>query len=121
MYLMIIKADMYTDMAGEVQQRERLIKAARGLIYDRNGKYNLEGVKIDEDYRRYYPYGSLASKVMGFTGSDNQGILELEAKYDSYMMGIDGRILTLTDAKGIEDEDALEVREEPNQGNNSNG
>ena len=79
--------------------------------------YNLDGVKIDEDYKRYYPYGKLASKVLGFTGSDNQGIVGLEVKYDSYLKGVNGMIMTPTDARGIEDEDALETRIEPKPGN----
>lgn len=78
--------------------------------------YELAGVKIDEDYKRYYPYGSLASKVIGFTGGDNQGIIGLEVKYDSYMQGINGKILTLTDARGVEIENAGERRSEPVEG-----
>lgn len=78
--------------------------------------YELEGVKIDEDYKRYYPYGSLASKVIGFTGGDNQGIIGLEVKYDTYMQGQNGKILTLTDARGVEIENAGERRSEPVEG-----
>ena len=66
-------------------------------------KAGLNGVKVDEDYKRYYPYDTLASKVFGFTGSDNQGIVGLEAKYDVYLAGNNGRILTLTDAWGYRD------------------
>lgn len=62
----------------------------------------LSGVKVDEDYKRYYPYGSLASKVLGFTGADNQGIIGLEVKYERYLKGRDGLILTTSDAKGTE-------------------
>lgn len=166
----------------DVEQRERSIKAARGVIYDRNGvvladnqpvctisviysqvtepekvirllseKLSMEeeevrskvekvssrekiksnvpknvadeireasfsGVKVDEDYRRYYPYGRLASRVLGFTGADNQGILGLESRYDSVLKGTDGTILTLTDFQGVEIESAAEERIEPVQG-----
>ena len=79
--------------------------------------YGLAGIKVDEDYKRYYPYETLASKVLGFTGADNQGILGLEVKYDSYMQGTNGKILTLTDARGIEIENAGETRMEPVNGN----
>ncbi|MCI8370990.1 MAG: peptidoglycan glycosyltransferase [Lachnospiraceae bacterium] len=81
-------------------------------------KYGLEGVKIDEDYKRYYPFESLASKVLGFTGGDNQGIIGLEVKYDKYLSGSSGKILTLTDARGVEIEAAVEERLEPVNGNN---
>lgn len=78
--------------------------------------YGLSGVKVDEDYKRYYPYGTLASKVLGFTGADNQGILGLEVKYDEYLQGTNGKILSLTDARGIEIENAGESRLEPVNG-----
>lgn len=78
--------------------------------------YEISGVKVDEDYKRYYPYGTLASKVLGFTGADNQGILGLEVKYDEYLQGTNGKILTLTDARGIEIENAGESRLEPVNG-----
>ena len=78
---------------------------------------DLAGVKVDEDYKRYYPYGDLASKVLGFTGGDNQGIIGLEVKYEEYLTGQKGQILTLTDAKGIEQEGMGEKREEPVAGN----
>lgn len=84
---------------------------------DRIRAYGLDGVKVDEDYKRYYPYDTLASKVLGFTGADNQGIVGLEVKYDEYMQGINGKILTLTDARGIEIENAGETRLEPVNGN----
>ena len=80
---------------------------------DRIRQHNLAGVKVDEDYKRYYPYDSMASKVLGFTGADNQGIIGLEVKYESYLKGRDGVILTLTDAKGVELESAAEDRVEP--------
>ena len=86
-------------------------------IGDKIREYNLDGVKVDEDYKRYYPYNTLASKVLGFTGSDNQGIIGLEVYYEEYLKGIDGRILTLTDAAGIEVDDAAEDRIEPIAGN----
>lgn len=182
-YFMIFVTDRYAERAKELHERERSIKAERGMIYDRNGvviadnkpvctisvihnqitdpekviaklseilamdeaavrkrveKYssierikanvpketadairdlNLDGVMVDEDYKRFYPYGSLASKVLGFTGSDNQGIIGLEVEYDSYLQGIPGKILTLTTAHGLEIENAAENREEPVGGN----
>lgn len=182
-YLMVYQSEYYTEMASQLHQRERYIKAARGNIYDASGtlvaanrtvctisvihnqiqdeekvvstlaqmldleeaevqkkveKYSareiiktnvdkeigdqirlcqLSGVKVDEDYKRYYPYGSLASKVLGFTGSDNQGIIGLEVKYEEYLKGTDGLILTLTDARGVEIDQAAEERIEPVAGN----
>ena len=80
-------------------------------------EYDLNGVKVDEDYKRYYPYGKLASKVLGFTGGDNQGIIGLEVKYEDYLKGTDGTILTVTDAGGVEIEEAGENRVEPVDGN----
>ena len=74
--------------------------------------YNLEGVKVDEDYKRYYPYDDLASKVLGFTGGDNQGIIGLEVKYEEYLKGQEGLILTVTDARGVEIDAAGEKRVE---------
>lgn len=85
---------------------------------DKIRSYNLAGVKVDEDYKRYYPYDSLASKVLGFTGGDNQGIIGLEVKYEEYLKGINGKILTLTDARGVEIENAGERRAEPVDGYN---
>ena len=79
--------------------------------------YKLEGVKVDEDYKRYYPYGELASKVLGFTGGDNQGIIGLEVKYEEYLKGEEGTILTVTDARGVEIDEAGEERVEPLIGN----
>ena len=78
--------------------------------------YNLAGVKVDEDYKRYYPYGELASKVLGFTGGDNQGIIGLEVKYEEYLKGEEGTILTVTDARGVEIDEAGEERIEPQPG-----
>ena len=85
---------------------------------DRIREYNYSGVKVDEDYKRYYPYSKLCSKVLGFTGSDNQGILGLEAKYDVYLSGTPGQILTLTDAWGVEVKNGNEERDEPEKGSN---
>ena len=182
-YLMIFESAYYQQLAKDLHERERSIKAARGRIIDRNGtiladnrtvctisvihsqvkepeqiiqmlteelglseewvrkrvekvssieriqsnvekeigdrirNYGYEGVKVDEDFKRYYPYGELASKVLGFTGSDNQGIIGLEVKYEDYLQGIPGRILTLTDARGVEIENAKENRVEPVAGN----
>lgn len=79
-------------------------------------KLNLKGVKIDEDYKRFYPYDELASKVIGFTGADNQGIIGLEVKYDELLKGKSGTIFTLTDAVGVELPDEVERREEPVSG-----
>ncbi len=183
MYLMIVKAPYYQELADDLHEREREIKAARGEIIDRNGvvlaenetvctisvihsqitdfetvatvladnlelerdavmemiqkntsmeriesnvsleigdairEENLDGVKVDEDYKRYYPYGDLASKVLGFTGSDNQGIIGLEVEYEEYLEGINGTILTTTDATGIELDGIAEERIEPIAGN----
>lgn len=75
--------------------------------------YNLDGVKVDEDYKRYYPYDTLASKVLGFTGGDNQGIIGLEVKYEEFLKGTEGTILTVTDARGVEISEAGEERVEP--------
>lgn len=183
-YLMIFKSLYYSEKAEDVHQRERVIKAARGEILDRNGVvlasnktvctvsvihsqieepekiievlskelslttdevrkkvekvssiekiksnvdksvgdiirgYDLAGVKVDEDYKRYYPYSTLASKVMGFTGADNQGIIGLEVWYEEYLKGDDGKILTTTDARGVEIQDVVENRVEPVDGLN---
>lgn len=181
-YLMVWRADHYSQLADELHERERSIKAARGRILDRNQtvladnktvctvsvihnqveepkevievlsrelglseeyvrkrvekyssieriksnvdkdvgdkirEYDLAGVKVDEDYKRYYPYGELASKVLGFTGGDNQGIIGLEVVYEEILKGEPGTILTVTDAKGIEVETSGERRIEPISG-----
>ncbi len=178
-YLMVFDAEYYQELAEDLHEREREIKAARGEIVDRNGvvlatnrtvctisvihsqiedpetvirvlsdelkmdeadvrervekvssmekiktnvekdtgdkirEYDLAGVKVDEDYKRYYPYDGLASKVLGFTGGDNQGIIGLEVKYEEYLKGTNGTILTVTDARGIELEGVAEDRIEP--------
>lgn len=182
-FLMLVRADHYGEMARDLHERERTIKAARGRILDAGGNviadnrtvctisviYNqvtdreevirslcsilelseepvrkkvekrssreiiktnvdketgdkiralkLDGVKVDEDYKRYYPMGSLASKVLGFTGGDNQGIIGLEVTYEKYLKGKNGVILTLTDARGVELDKAAEDRIEPVAGN----
>lgn len=182
-FLMLVRADHYGEMARDLHERERTIKAARGRILDAVGNviadnrtvctisviYNqvtdreevirslcsilelseepvrkkvekrssreiiktnvdketgdkiralkLDGVKVDEDYKRYYPMGSLASKVLGFTGGDNQGIIGLEVMYEKYLKGKNGVILTLTDARGVELDKAAEDRIEPVAGN----
>lgn len=182
-YIMIIRGEYYSEVARELHERERYIKAARGRILDRNGvviadnravctisvihnqiedpeeviavlsrelslpedvvrarvekwssiekiksnvdketgdrirAYNLPGVKVDEDYKRFYPYDEIASKVLGFTGADNQGIIGLEVIYDEELQGTSGTILTLTDARGVEIENAVETRVEPIKGN----
>ena len=181
-YLMCFCSERYYDRAEELHERERDIKAARGLILDAKGKVlasnrtvctvsvihsqirepekvirilaeklgmkeedvrkrvekissieriktnvdkstgdairecRLDGVKVDEDYKRYYPYGSLASRVLGFTGGDNQGIIGLEVKYDEILKGKPGKILTTTDARGIELDSLGERRREPEEG-----
>ena len=178
-YLMIFDAEYYQELAQDLHEREREIKAARGEIVDRNGvvlatnrtvctisvihsqiedaeevidvlcrelemeeetvrkrvekvssmekiktnvdkqtgdkirNYGLAGVKVDEDFKRYYPYDELASRVLGFTGGDNQGIIGLEVKYEEYLKGTNGTILTVTDARGIELEGVAEDRIEP--------
>ena len=95
---------------------ERIKSNVDKEVGDRIWELDLAGVKVDEDYKRYYPYGTLASKVLGFTGSDNQGIIGLEVVYEEYLEGQKGTILTVTDAKGIEVEAAGESRIEPVNG-----
>lgn len=100
----------------KVSSIERVQKNVDKEVGDRIRNYNLAGVKVDEDYRRYYPYGSMASKVLGFTGGDNQGIIGLEVQYEEVLEGTPGKILTLTDARGIELADTGESRLEPVEG-----
>ena len=95
---------------------ERVKSNVDKSIGDRIREYDLAGVKVDEDYKRYYPYGDLASKVLGFTGGDNQGIIGLEVIYEETLQGETGMILTVTDAKGIEEDTAWERRVEPEPG-----
>lgn len=96
---------------------ERIKSNVDKSMGDKIREYEMPGVKVDEDYKRYYPYGELASKVLGFTGGDNQGIIGLEVIYEKYLQGEPGKILTMTDARGIEVEAAGERRIEPVNGN----
>ena len=100
----------------KISSRELIKSNVDKKIGDRIRAYELEGVKVDEDYKRYYPYNELASKVLGFTGSDNQGIIGLEVKYEKYLKGKNGTILTTTDARGIELSGVAEERLEAEPG-----
>ena len=100
----------------KVSSMEKIKTNVEKEIGDRIRNYNLAGVKVDEDFKRYYPYDELASKVLGFTGGDNQGIIGLEVKYEEYLKGTNGTILTVTDARGIELEGVAEDRVEPVDG-----
>lgn len=102
----------------KVSVREKIKSNVDKEIGDKIRSYDFDGVKVDEDYKRYYSYSSMASKVLGFTGADNQGIVGLEVKYDKYLQGKDGLILTPTDSRGIELDTALEERVEPVPGYN---
>ena len=102
----------------KVSSIERVKSNVDKEVGDRIRGYGLAGVKVDEDYKRYYPYGTLASRVLGFTGGDNQGIIGLEVMYEDYLKGSSGKILTLTDARGVEIENAGERRQEPVDGYN---
>lgn len=97
----------------KVSSRERIQANVDKEVGDRIRNMGLDGVKVDEDFKRYYPYGELASKVLGFTGGDNQGIIGLEVRYEEYLKGENGTILTTTDARGIELEGVAEDRVEP--------
>lgn len=101
----------------KVSSMEKVKTNVEKEIGDKIRNYNLAGVKVDEDFKRYYPYGELASKVLGFTGGDNQGIIGLEVKYEDVLKGTNGTILTVTDARGIELEGIAENRVEPVAGN----
>lgn len=101
----------------KVSSIERIKSNVNKEIADKIREYKLDGVMVDEDYKRYYPYDSLASRVIGFTGSDNQGVIGLEVKYEDYLKGINGTILTLTTAYGVEIENVAEDRIEPQPGN----
>ncbi len=101
----------------KVSSRERIKSNVDKTTADRIREYHLDGVMIDEDYKRYYPYNEMASKVLGFTGADNQGIVGLEVEYDSVLQGTDGYILTVTDANGIELKNTAEGRQESVPGN----
>lgn len=101
----------------KVSSREKIKSNVPKSVADEIREAGLDGVKVDEDYKRYYPFGTLASKVLGFAGADNQGILGIESRYDDVLKGTDGKILTLTDYQGIEIENAAETRVEPINGN----
>ncbi|HJC90126.1 MAG TPA: peptidoglycan glycosyltransferase [Candidatus Mediterraneibacter excrementigallinarum] len=115
----VLAEELELDM-GEVRKKVEKVSSMEKIktnvdkeTGDRIRNYDLAGVKVDEDYKRYYPYDELASKVLGFTGGDNQGIIGLEVKYDEYLKGTNGTILTVTDARGIELEGVAEDRIEP--------
>ena len=100
----------------KVSSIERVKTNVEKSVGDEIRESNLAGVKVDEDYKRYYPYGSLASKVIGFTGGDNQGIIGLEVKYQDILKGEPGKILTTTDARGVEIDKLGETRQDPEEG-----
>ncbi len=112
-----LSREWVTKRVEKISSREKIKSNVEKEIADKIREYDLDGVMVDEDYKRYYPYDSLASKVIGFTGSDNQGIIGLEVKYDEFLKGTDGEILTLTTAYGVEIENAAEDRIEPQPGN----
>lgn len=101
----------------KISSRERIQSNVDKAVADVIRSYHLDGVMVDEDYKRYYPFDDLASKVLGFTGADNQGIVGLEVEYDSVLQGTDGYILTVTDAHGLEVANTAESRKEPVAGN----
>lgn len=101
----------------KISSIERIQSNVPKELADKIREYDLAGVMIDEDYKRFYPFSTLASKVIGFTGSDNQGIIGLEVKYENYLHGMNGTILTLTTARGVEIKNAAENRIEPIPGN----
>ena len=111
-----IEKEMIRKRVEKVSSREKIKTNVEKETGDRIRAYELDGVKVDEDFKRYYPYGNLASKVLGFTGGDNQGIIGLEVKYENHLKGVNGMILTTTDARGIELADTLEDRVEPVSG-----
>lgn len=113
-----MEEDKIRERVEKVSSIERIKTNVDKETGDRIRSYELAGVKVDEDYKRYYPYGSLASKVLGFTGGDNQGIVGLEVQYDSYLQGTPGKILTKTDARGVELDEEGESRIEPQAGYN---
>ena len=112
-----IEKEMIRKRVEKVSSREKIKTNVEKETGDRIRAYELDGVKVDEDFKRYYPYGNLASKVLGFTGGDNQGIVGLEVRYDEWLAGTDGKILTMTNASGGELEQEGERREEPQTGN----
>lgn len=113
--------EMDADQVRKKVEKISLIERIQSNVDKRTGdkirNLGLAGVKVDEDFKRYYPYNELASKVLGFTGGDNQGIVGLEVKYEKYLKGINGKILTTTDARGIELDGVAEDRLEPEAGN----
>lgn len=110
-------ADQVRKKVEKISSIERIQSNVDKRTGDKIGNLGLAGVKVDEDFKRYYPYNELASKVLGFTGGDNQGIVGLEVKYEKYLKGINGKILTTTDARGIELDGVAEDRLEPEAGN----
>ena len=109
-------ADQVRKKVEKISSIERIQSNVDKRTGDKIRNLGLAGVKVDEDFKRYYPYNELASKVLGFTGGDNQGIVGLEVKYENYLKGVNGMILTTTDARGIELADTLEDRVEPVSG-----
>ena len=112
-----ISEEKVRDKVEKVSSMERIKTNVEKETGDKIRELNLSGVKVDEDFKRYYLYNELASKVLGFTGGDNQGIIGLEVKYEKYLKGTNGTILTTTDARGIELEGVAEDRVEPIAGN----
>ena len=110
-------ADQVRKKVEKISSIERIRSNVDKRTGDKIRNLGLAGVKVDEDFKRYYPYNELASKVLGFTGGDNQGIVGLEVKYEKYLKGINGKILTTTDARGIELDGVAEDRLEPETGN----
>ena len=119
--LLVSELDMSEEAVRKKVEKNSSIERIRTNVEKETGdairKAGLDGVKVDEDYKRYYPYDSLASKVLGFTGGDNQGIIGLEVEYDEILKGIPGKILTTTDARGVEINGFGERRAEPVKGN----
>ncbi len=113
-----IEKEVLKKKVEKISAREKIASNVEKAIGDRIRNYDLDGVKVDEDFKRNYPYDTFASKVLGFTGSDNQGIIGLEVKYEEYLKGTNGMILTMTDAKGIELQEKGERRQEAIPGNN---
>ena len=112
-----IDADQVRKKVEKISSIERIRSNVDKRTGDKIRNLGLAGVKVDEDFKRYYPYNELASKVLGFTGGDNQGLVGLEVKYEKYLKGINGKILTTTDARGIELDGVAEDRLEPEAGN----
>ena len=110
-------ADQVRKKVEKISSIERIQSNVDKRTGDKIRNLGLAGVKVDEDFKRYYPYNELASKVLGFTGGDNQGIVGLEVQYEKYLKGINGKILTTTDARGIELDGVAEDRLEPEAGN----